>query len=106
MQDNKITIYVSTLCPFSKELIDDLNAAKVVFEQKWVDKDQAAFVEMYNLTHKKVTPVIKLSVPEIIVLVGYNNEQKTKLQEYMKRYFVSESTSDVRNKPLKDWIID
>ena len=80
-----ITIYVDTLCPFSNNLRTDLARAKIEANIRVVDRDEDAAVEMFNLTQKIHTPVIKITKNgHDTVMIGYTPAHKKKIEELLQ----------------------
>lgn len=85
---NTITLYTDKLCVFSKQIKNDLRKAGLIYQEKLVDENMDAFVEMYNHTQNKVTPVILInSDNKANIFVGYSSENKKKIEELLQVKF-------------------
>lgn len=80
-----IIIYAGSHCLFSKKLLEDVKTQNISVDIKWVDKDEKACEEMYSLTKKAWTPVIKITPANQseTVIVGYNEEKKKRLEDVL-----------------------
>lgn len=80
-----IIVYTGRVCPFSQELVGDLTDQHVTFTQKKVDEDPAGLLEMYKLTGKISTPVIRIEKQgQNYTLLGYNRENRNTLQKIIQ----------------------
>ena len=81
----KITIYKTTVCPFSAYLLDDLNRKSVAVEVKVIDKNQDDALEMIRLTGSSFTPVVKIAKDDgsEVVVEGYNIDKKKKISQML-----------------------
>lgn len=80
----KITIYSTTTCPYCKMLKDYLIGKNVPFEEKLVDQDEIARMEMMSISGGFLgVPflVINKDSGERITVVGFD---KGKLEEILK----------------------
>ncbi|MCL5113938.1 MAG: glutaredoxin [Patescibacteria group bacterium] len=79
----KITIFTSTLCPFSDLVISDLRKVGLEPEVKIADVDVDATKEMAELTKRAFTPVTKITKEDgsFIVVEGYNGKKKKLIED-------------------------